>query len=195
MEVSGTSEYSSLDDKELVSQYKTTDDVQILGILFERYVHLIYGVSLKYLKNREESQDAAMAIFEKLVVDLKKHEVLNFKSWLHVMTKNYCLMKLRSSKYRQQSNAAELNNETNMEISLPVHHKEEDLESDLQILEECIDELKGEQQTSVKLFFLEQKCYREIEEMTGFELKKVKSFIQNGKRNLKLCIEKHREST
>lgn len=173
----------------MVEKYRTSGELNILGELYERYTHLVYGVSLKYLKDREEGKDAVMAIFEKLIDDLRKHEVTNFKSWLHVTTRNFCLMKLRSSKHKISTSDVELN----MEMSLPVHHKEESLEGDLQILEKCIEELNVEQKKSVKLFFIEQKCYQEVVDVTGFEMKKIKSYIQNGKRNLKLCVERKRE--
>ncbi len=101
--------------------------------------------------------------------------------------------KLRSSKYSQEKNKVEINSDVHMEYGLPVHHSDKALEDDLSVLEKCIDELKDEQKQSVKLFFLEQKCYQEIITITGFEMKKVKSYIQNGKRNLKLCVEKERE--
>ena len=184
---------SSSNDLALIEQYKSTGDLKVLGSLYERYFHLVYGVALKYLKNPEDSQDVVMAIFEKLIEDLKKHEVTNFKSWLHVITRNFCLMKLRSAKHKQEAKNVEFDSTGNMELSLPVHHEGERLENDLQILEKCIEELKGEQQASVKLFFIEQKCYKEIVDVTGFDLKKVKSYIQNGKRNLKLCVERERE--
>ncbi len=98
MFVSGTGS-KSVSDQDLVEKYRASGDLEVLGVLYDRYIHLVYGVSLKYLKDREESKDAVMGIFEKLIADLKKHQVGNFKSWLHVMTKNFCLMKLRSSKY------------------------------------------------------------------------------------------------
>ena len=184
---------SLLDDQTLIKKYKSTGDISFLGELYQRYMHLIYGVCLKYLKNKQDSQDAVMAVFEKIVIDLKKHDVTNFKSWLHVAAKNFCLMKLRSASYKRELTHAEIDNDSGMELSLPLHHTEEDIESDLQILEKCIEELKEEQRKSVRMFFIDQKCYQEIVEATGFELKKVKSYIQNGKRNLRLCVERERE--
>ena len=182
-----------VDDGSLIQRYKDTGDLEVLGDLYEPYIPLVYGVSFKYLANKEESQDAVMGIFEKLVDDLRKHEVTNFKSWLHVCTRNYCLMKLRSSKYKKEAKSVEIDGHEHVELSLPVHHEDVRLEDDLQLLEQCIEELKNEQRNSVKLFFIEQKCYQEIVEATGYEMKKVKSYIQNGKRNLKLCVEKKRE--
>ncbi|HEY0653572.1 MAG TPA: sigma factor-like helix-turn-helix DNA-binding protein, partial [Chryseosolibacter sp.] len=66
-----------------------------------------------------------------------------------------------------------------------------EIESNLRKLEGCIETLPEEQRQCVKLFYLQKKCYKEITELTGFELNKVKSYIQNGKRNLKICMEKN----
>ena len=182
------------DDTSLVKEYRVSGDLKVLGALYEHHIPLVYGVCLKYMKNAEDAQDAVMAIFEKLVVDLKRHEVNNFKSWLHVTTKNHCLMKLRSARKMELTGDENLSN--NMEFGLASHHLDEDrLEDDLGLLKACIEELKDAQKTSVKLFFLEQKCYQQIVESTGFDMKQVKSYIQNGKRNLKSCVEKKREQS
>ncbi len=180
-------------DQELLVEYADSGDLEVLGTLYSRYLHLVYGVSLKYLKDREESQDVVMTIFEKLITDLKKHKVENFKSWLHVTTKNFCLMKLRSSTGHSEKSDSAIISQESMEFSVPVHHDDSTLEDDLILLENCIEELKEEQKLSVRLFFIEQKCYKDIVVQTGFKLKKVKSYIQNAKRNLKICVEKNRE--
>lgn len=193
MFVSASSTKSISTDQELLLEYADSGDLEVLGVLYDRYIHLVYGVSLKYLKDREESKDVVMSIFEKLISDLKKHEVKNFKSWLHVITKNFCLMKLRSSKNSLEDSNSEIISQKSMEFAIHEHHEDGTLEDDLILLENCIEELKEEQQISVRLFFIEQKCYRDVASATGFKEKKVKSYIQNAKRNLKLCVEKHRE--
>ncbi|ELR72627.1 RNA polymerase ECF-type sigma factor [Fulvivirga imtechensis AK7] len=186
----------SIDPQEearLIAMYRQTGELEHVGRLFNNYMHLVYGVCLKYLKNREESQDAVMQIFEKLTTTLKNHEVANFKSWLFVLSKNHCLMKLRSKQYQQEKTSKDIS-EVVMETDMVLHHNNEPvLEQDLNLLERCIDELQSEQKTCVRLFYLESKSYKEIEVLTTFELKKVKSYIQNGKRNLKNCMEKNRE--
>ncbi len=175
-------------DDTLVQLYKESGDTSILGVLYERYMPLVYGICLKYLKDRDESQDAVMQLFEKLIESLKKHEVGNFKSWLYVMAKNHCLMQLRSRSKRPQVEFQE----TFMDNTLHLHHDTEDkvrLESNLEHLEKCIETLPLEQKTCIALFYLKKKSYKEIEVLTEYELKKVKSYVQNGKRNLKICIE------
>ena len=152
-------------------------------------MHLIYGLCLKYLKSREDSQDAVMAIYEKISNTLRTTEVKHFKSWIYMVSKNHCLMELRKKH-------PEKTGDVFMEIDSSVHlYEEEDVvEKQLDSLDECLEELKNEQKTCVDLFFLKKKSYKEIEDETGLELKKVKSHIQNGKRNLKLCLEsKHVE--
>ncbi len=187
------------DDNNLLEQYRTTGDLALLGALYDRYMHLVYGTCLKYLKNAEDSKDAVMQIFEKIVESLLHTEVDNFKSWLYVVAKNYCLMQLRASKTRQQNgHYADHILENNMELGYNLHLDNDGKGTDeinLQLLEKGMNILPSEQKQCITLFYMEQKCYKEIEEITGYELKKVKSYIQNGKRNLKIFLEKQHGKT
>jgi RNA polymerase sigma factor (sigma-70 family) len=183
--------YKNRTDEELISLYKETDDLEIVGILYDRYTALTFGVCLKYLKDREESRDAVMQIFEKLIISLKSHEINVFKGWLYVTARNHCLMQLRA---RKGKNFEELSPFL-METSGNGHHEQGvEIEGDLSRLEKCMDALANEQQQCVRLFYLQQKCYREITESTGYDLNRVKSYIQNGKRNLKICMERNEKS-
>jgi RNA polymerase sigma-70 factor (ECF subfamily) len=153
-------------------------------------MHLVYGVCLKYLKNREESMDAVMQIFEKLITEIPRHSINNFKSWLHVVTKNYCLMQIRSHK----SQAEKINDWINdplifMETSQVLHPIDEDEYNMEDALKDCIERLKNEQKECIRLFYYESRCYNEIADSMGLDEKKVKSHLQNAKRNLKLCLE------
>jgi len=177
---------SKSSDLDLIERFKSKHDNDALGELFTRYSALVYGVCLKYLKDRDEAKDAVMQIFEKLNSTLKTHAVDYFKGWLFATSKNHCLMLLRSRKNIQYE---EIDNNF-MESSLVLHHEEErDEEKDFDKLEKCIQQLKSEQKDCVELFYLKELCYREIVTKTGIDLKKVKSHIQNGKRNLKICME------
>lgn len=176
------------DDSALLKRYKNSGDLRILGNLFTRYNSLVYGVGLKYLKDRDQAKDAVMQVFEKLIQSLKDHEVENFKSWLYVTTRNHCLMHIRAGKgkFREEISPHLMENELTLHLN-----EEPELEQNLSKLEKCIDELVDEQKQCVKLFFLKEMCYKEITVSTGFDLNKVKSFIQNGKRNLRLCMERN----
>lgn len=173
-------------DLELLAQYKFSGEVSWAGILYNRYTSMVYGVSLKYLKDREEAKDAVMQLFEKLITTLKTHEVEYFKSWLYITARNHCLMQLRSKKGKYTEEISPLLMETSAESHL---EEQDEIESNLGKLENCIEKLAHEQKACVKMFFLQQKCYKDITVLTGFDLNKVKSFIQNGKRNLKTCME------
>jgi RNA polymerase sigma factor (sigma-70 family) len=179
---------SLLSDSELILKFKESEDLTVASELFTRYTSMTYAVCLKYLKDRDEAKDAVMQVFEKLPGSLKTHEISNFKSWLYVTTRNLCLMQIRSKKGKFTENLSELS----MESGFLLHPEvEPDLEGDLTRLEKCIEQLADEQKQCVRLFFLEEKCYRDITGATGFDLNKVKSYIQNGKRNLKICMEKN----
>jgi len=174
-------------DKELLKAFKQTNDIKYLSILYQRYMDLVFGVCLKYFKDAERSKDAVMDIFEELNTKLKMHEVDNFKGWLHTVTRNYCLMQLRSPRNLKTS---EFNIDF-MQSGEPSHLLNEvfEKEESFKQLEACIETLPDDQKKTIELFYLQKKCYNEVAEITGFEWNKVRSFIQNGKRNLKLCLE------
>jgi RNA polymerase sigma-70 factor (ECF subfamily) len=178
----------TMTDEALLLKYKEAYDIKVVGMLYDRYMSMVYGVAMKYLKDREESRDAVMQIFEKLVETLKSHEVQHFKSWLYVTARNHCLMQLRSSKGRRFTEI----DEHFMESEAAVHLEDEpEIEVNIVKLEKCMDELGDEQKRCVQLFYLKQKCYKEIVSLTGYDDNKVKSYIQNGKRNLKICMERN----
>ena len=183
---------SDLTDGQLIARYKETGDTEQLSELYSRYMHLVYGVCLKYLKDREESKDAVMQIYEKLEDELMKHEVGNFKSWLHVLTKNFCLMNIRAKKTIQhKTEQFKKDVEIFMESSYEMHPDNgQSIETDKDALKFCMEKLNKQQRLCVAQFYLEEKCYQEIAEYLGYDIKKVKSHIQNGKRNLKICLEK-----
>lgn len=175
-------------DQELIYKYKTTGELTYLGELFIRYQTLVYGVCLKYLRDRDLAKDAVMQLFEKLNNTLKTHEIENFKSWLYTTTRNHCLMQIRAGKGKFTEEFVP----ERVENQYLLHPEEEqELEGNLNKLEKCIETLISEQKQCVTLFYLEEKCYKEIAEKTGFELNQVKSYIQNGKRNLRICLEKN----
>ncbi len=176
------------DDEGSLNSYRESDDLAVLGKLYEKYVSLVYGVCLKYLKDEEQAKDAVMGIFEELVTKVKQHEIKQFRGWLYVLARNYCLMQIRSGKKMEM---VELDGFVENEPVL--HHDNKYSEEYLKVLERCMDKLPSKQKESVNLFYLQEKCYKEIADNTGYTLNDVKSFIQNGKRNLKICIEKHSE--
>ena len=185
------SNIKNLTDLELIERYKELGDNSIVGVLFKRYTHLVFGVCMKYLKDEDEAQDAVMQIFEKLLTDLKKHSIANFKAWLYMVSKNNCLMQLRAAK-----NLLEKQKEFKKDASffMETMHDEHlisgnNKEKTLTKLEDCIGKLNEKQRISVDLFFIKEKCYQEVVDETGFTMNDVKSFIQNGKRNLKICME------
>ena len=180
-----TDRYQHITDNELLEKFYSDHDNQWLGIVLQRYTVLLLGVCMKYLKNEEEAKDAVQQIFLKAITELGKYKVVYVKSWLYMVARNYCLMKLRDK---------------NVFISVEDHTNLTAIETDLKelaekeitisLLETSLEELNPEQKTCVTLFYLQKKSYNEIVETTGFTLLQVKSYIQNGKRNLKILVEK-----
>ena len=172
-------------DTEIVAAYKQTGDTKLMGILFERYAHLVYGVCFNYIKDQEVCKDATLIIFEKLFTDLKKYEVSNFSSWLHTVTRNHCFAYMKTSNRIVTVDESYLTNqkqddETDISDELILNH--------LDYLDSALATLNEEQKNCIKLFYLEEKSYSEITNITGYTLNQVKSYIQNGKRNLKIYL-------
>ena len=185
---------TALTDEELIHRFREEENSLYVGELFSRYAHMAFGVSIKYFKSEETSRDAVMHVYESLMEDLKKHDIKNFKGWFHMVVKNHCLMELRKKKSEgKRKEEFEKDEKLFMELEQQVHLVTETVvDSDLELnnLGDCMSQLKEEQRKCVELFFLEEKCYKEISRATSFDIKKVKSYIQNGKRNLKNCLEK-----
>ena len=180
--------YNDISDAELLQNFYRDHDNKWLGILLPRYTLLLLGVCMKYLKNEEDARDCVQQIFLKTIKELHKYKVEYFKSWIYMIARNHCLMKLRDNKRMM----VELNERTE-----PVANAETDkkklLDKDalLQKMEQALQKLNPEQKECLKLFYLQKKSYSEVAELTGFTMMQVKSYLQNGKRNLKLLLEKN----
>ena len=181
-------------DEDLIVEFNSSGNLEVLGELYSKYLHMVYGVCLKYLKDRDESIDAVMNIFEKLISELPKHKIEIFRSWLHVVTKNYCLMQLRSKKSKDEKYKEWIADSGYfMDYGYDLHPIDQDDPDVEKALADCIERLNHEQRECIRQFYYENRCYNEIAKNIGVDERKVKSFLQNGKRNLKLCIEEKNE--
>jgi RNA polymerase sigma-70 factor (ECF subfamily) len=179
---------STISDEDLLAQYKSSGNSAYFGELFNRYMPLLYGVCLKYLKDVEQSQDAVMQLFEELLPKMAQQEVHVFRTWIYSVVKNHCLQLLR----KENREVAVDFNTLVMESDQVLHLlSEEEADNDrVKALNNCIKRLPDLQRISIIHFFMDEMSYADIVEKTGYHLRSVKSYIQNGKRNLKICIEK-----
>ncbi|MBD3638391.1 MAG: sigma-70 family RNA polymerase sigma factor [Crocinitomicaceae bacterium] len=179
------------DDAELI-QLIQENNRQALGEIFQRYSPLVMGLCLKYMKDVQAAEDVMMDLFEKLPDKIAKSDISNFKNWLYSVSRNECLMVLRKKNLEtgDLETASLFSSNQDEQQLYDVLQKEEKISA----LEEAIQLLKEEQKKCIELFFLKKKSYEEITSATGYEIKKVKSYIQNGKRNLKLIMENNSES-
>ncbi len=178
-------QYNKLTDEELLAGYRSGGDSRLLGTLLQRYTMLLLGVGMKYMKDRDEAQDAVQQVFVKAITHLPQGEILNFKGWLYVLMRNHCLQQLRDKTYK--TNEKVLNN-----IIAPEINREEIIlqEHTLEQMTEALQELNEEQKQCITLFYLQKQSYNDIIASTGFTFTQVKSHIQNGKRNLKILLQK-----
>jgi RNA polymerase sigma factor (sigma-70 family) len=186
-----SNKYNHIDDNELLAHFYEDHNNEWLGILLQRYTMLLLGVSMKYLKNEEEAKDCVQQVFLKAINELHKYRVEYFKSWIYMIAKNHCLMKLRDKgKFTSEIN------ERLMGTPDETAEKDTYIEKDraLNNMALALQQLNIEQQLCVTLFYLEKKSYQEIAEQTQYSLMQVKSHIQNGKRNLKILLERNANS-
>lgn len=186
MFLSRRAKYQSLDDLEILEQFRKRESSELIGELYTRYGHLVMGTAMKYLKNRFDAEDLVMVLFEKLPQKIKSHSIQHFKSWLYMVTKNECLMLLRKKGHLTESITKELESESDLDLKL-------EREDQLLALEEAIETLNEDQKQCIQLFYIENKTYQDISEQLKLDIKKVKSAIQNGKRNLKINLENRNE--
>ncbi len=179
--------YDYITDAELLNYYTSDSNSEWIGILLERYTLLLLGVCMKYLKNEEEAKDCVQQIFLKVLNEAGKYKIDYFKSWLYMVAKNHCLMRLRDVQGR---NIKKINEQ--VYIAAEDVDKSELIQNEktYSLLEDAMDELNEEQKLCVTLFYLQKKSYQQIAGLTSYNLLQVKSYIQNGKRNLKLLLEK-----
>lgn len=177
-----------MSDQQLLENFYRDRNNEWLGILLQRYTLLLFGVCMKYLKNEEDARDSVQQIFLKSITELHKYKVDYFKSWIYMVAKNHCLMKLRD---KQGKIPVEL---TENHVATPADNADRyaliNDEKTFELMNYSLEELNEEQKQCVTLFYLEKKSYQEISEATGFNMMQVKSYIQNGKRNLKIILEK-----
>ena len=180
--------YQDMSDQELLEKFQQDHNNEWLGLLLQRYTLLLLGVCMKYLKDEDEAKDAVQQVFLKVIQELHKYKVEYFKSWLYMVAKNHCLMRIRE---KQGKVMVEITDRFNGETEThpdTMALRQDDLA--YQFMNESLKELNPEQQQCVTLFYLEKKSYQEVSDATGFSMLQVKSYIQNGKRNLKILIEK-----
>ena len=183
-----------LPDQELIELYRKTNDTVYIGELFDRYVHLVYGIAYKYFEREDDRREAVMQVFDRLYEALKEHEITNFKAWLYSVAKNHCLMILRKDNTVTFNDQIQLKNFQqdfmDFEGEMTLNHINDEILD--KKLPEAIKKLSDEQRICIELFYLHEKSYQEVVETTNFSLNQVKSYIQNGKRNLKIMLENNR---
>lgn len=183
-----TDRHNDISDQQLLGRFYSDHNNEWLGILLQRYTMLLLGVCMKYLKDEDEAKDSVQQVFLKVIQELQKYKVEYFKSWLYMVAKNHCLMKLRDQNGRQ---ITEINDRLS---ATPGEENDNTIQAEtdytLELMQDALKELNPEQQQCVTLFYLEKKSYQQVSSETGYNLLQVKSYIQNGKRNLKLLIEK-----
>jgi len=180
-----TSSFSHLSDQELVGRYKASSDKRYVGELYNRYAHLVYGTCIHYFRDKDIAKDHVLEIFEKLFTELQKREVENFKGWLTFVVRNHCISELRKMQTRLSRDmeyAYELKTGSGEEKDIAEEEKK------LEALEKAMGNLNPLQRTCIELFYLKDMSYSQIVESTGYSVNEVKSYIQNGKRNLKLML-------
>ena len=191
-------------DEDLAAGFRESGNPDLLGALYARYLELVYGVCLQYLRDGGRAEDAAMDIYEQLHVKLREHAVDHFRPWLYRLARNHCLMILRRSASHLTRDSVSVPTYAgadlaDMQIGDLLHQDGDDgdaalaRERDLDALEACREELSAEQATCIRRFYLEGASYQTIAEERGLPVGRVRSHLQNGRRNLKKCLERNHQ--
>lgn len=184
----GKKNISILPDEELLLQYKNSGGSLYFGELYNRYIPMIYGVCLKYFRDEDKARDTVMQVFENLLPKISQYNIAVFRTWIYSVVKNQCLQVLRKENREISVDFSE----NYMEFDEILHLLEEEADEErMDALKDCLEKLPEQQRMSIKCFFMEEMSYAEITDTTNYSLNQVKSYIQNGKRNLKICIEKN----
>lgn len=173
----------SLNDEQLIGVYKEKQWSACIDELYRRYGHLVYGVQLKYTKHTMDAEDLTMECFAKLPALLLQHDIAFFKGWLFTVARNLALTFLRKNK------TGIIDQLDEQKQGLVIEEDTIDIEKELSLLEWALPQLKEHQKTCIALFYLEQKSYEQIMAQTGYTFNEVKSYVQNGKRKLKVLME------
>jgi RNA polymerase sigma factor (sigma-70 family) len=176
--------YSQYSDEDLISFYRHDQNQQVIGEFYARYGHLVFGVCLKIIKNKQDCEDLTMQIFHHLGAKLNQHKISYFKSWLYQVTRNECLMLLRKSGKNREVEYNE-----NIDLSSDADPDEINIDCFERNLDSALNNLRAEQREAIQLFYEQEKTYAQIAAATNWELNKVKSHIQNAKRNLKILLQ------
>lgn len=185
---------NTFSDLEIVEKFRQTKDLSWVGIVFQRYSKFVFLIAMKYIKDVDYAKDIEMQVFEKMMNDLHNHQILNFKAWIYTVTKNQALLFLRKAKSQDEKNS-KLKKDLKIDMENPIFDHpilENEIVSKEIVVRNALNELNEDQKYCIELFYFEEKSYKEIEEITGLTPMKVKSYIQNGKRNLKILLEKQK---
>lgn len=183
--------FKKLSDQELIRTYQISLDERYLSELLHRYAYLVLFICNKYLKNREESDDAIMEVLGKMSLKISELEVNNFKSWLYTVTKNFCLNKIEENKdlgveFVDISEADEIFFMQFPDFDCLIVGDEEKVDW----LQKAIDGLNADQKECINLFYFRKMSYHEIMEMKKWEMDQVRSHLQNARRNIRIYLEK-----
>lgn len=178
--------YHKLSTDELLECYREREDHEALGVLYERHLEMVFMTCQRFLEDEATAQDAVLDIYEQLTEKVRLHDIQNFESWLFILTKNHCLMQLRKKKSNVTMPIDEYGHlHSEEDISIQEHEAKE---SEIKSLESCIEKLPNEQKIAITLFYLQEKSYKEVADIMNEDAAKVRSYIQNGRRNLKICM-------
>lgn len=183
--------YKDFPDEELIARYQNSEDDAFFEELFTRYQDKVLPICFKLLRDKEECQDACMEIFEKARKGLRKENVDRFNSWLYILIKNHCYDQIRKRKRRLTTSSYA---EEELEEILWKKGPDERLNGDgyrqekLREVEAVLSRLDEAQRVCVDAFYCQGKSYKEIAEETGYTSNQVKSYLQNGIRNLRIIF-------
>ena len=169
------------DESSLLLKYLKTNDLSYLLELYRPYMHLVYGLAFKYVKDPKQSQEIVYCIFKKLIKDIKRQEVRVFGNWLYNLSLDFC-KQWRDRGRTESDQIVALGGSTQTPVEFYDDKDDDSFEEEISSMEDEVMRIKSQQEKCSQLFFKEQRCFQEIADITGWEVSEIKYHVKNAKR-------------
>ena len=174
---------TTANDQDLIA--KVLDgDTNAFSVLVNRYKDLVFSLSLKMLKNREEAEEISQDAFIKVYKSLHKFKGdSKFSTWIYKVVYNSCLDRLKQYKKNyalvpidefNENQVKTLDNAFDALVS-------QDRKNAIQA---CLNKLPSEDSFLLTLYYFEEQSLEEISKIVGLTANNVKVKLFRGRKKL-----------
>ncbi len=165
-------------DFELLDRFRRHGDRAAFERIVARHRPWLHRVCARLLRSDEAARDATQDVFARVLNRLDTFRGDNFPGWLKAIAVNCCLNTIDRDKRWAPLEAAGEAPAADLGPELQLLRLEEGVRA-----RHLIARLPERQKIVFCLKYIDDCSYQEIERLTGFSNKEVKSFLQNARRN------------